>query len=140
MPDIYLIRKSLQWVKFSDATAVALTTAADELKIWSGEFRDIFSATGTNYVDSSGVSLASIIVPTMTGALMGSITPSATAYGPSVVGPLTPTNSDEVGHVALRQTLLSRTHWKITTSTGPSPLYATWADGDIFSNNPPETN
>lgn len=139
MPDIFLIRKSLQWVKFSNATAVTLTTAADELKIWSGEFRDIFPAIGINYVDSDAASIASVIIPTMTGALMDSISPSATAYGPSVVGPLTPTYSDEVKHAALRQTLLSRTHWKITTSTGPSPLYATWADGDIFSNNPPET-
>ena len=222
MPDIFLIRKSLQWVKFSNATAVALTgqvasygsitgnsgtevvtipgltcidgmgvtftsltggaglsvgvkyylvnsgisggstaklatsqggtaidftsdittgtllVQTDELKIWSGEFRDIFPATGINYQDS-GVGLSTVIVGTMTGALMGSITPSSTAYGSDVIGPLTPTNSDEVGHVPLRQTLLSRTHWKITTSTGPSPLYATWADGDIFSNNPPET-
>jgi hypothetical protein len=139
MPDVYLIRKSLQWVKFSNATAVTLTTAADELKIWSSEFRDIFSATGIQYVDT-GVSQATVTVNTMTAALMDSITPSANAYGGDVVGPLTPTVSDEVKHVALRQTLLSRTHWKISVSTGPSPLYATWADGDIFSNNPPETN
>ena len=218
MPDIFLIRKSLQWVKFSNATAVALTgqvasygsitgnsgtevvtipgltcidgmgvtltsltggaglstgvkyylvnssgstaklatsqggtaidftsnittgtllVQTDELSVWSGEFRDIFSAAGVSYRDSDFN--ATVLVPTMTGALMGSITPSVNAYEGNVIGPLTPTNSDEVGHVPLRQTLLSRTHWKITTSTGPSPLYATWADGDIFSNNPPET-
>jgi|LakMenE18May11ns_1017448.scaffolds.fasta_scaffold9895627_2 hypothetical protein len=140
MPDIYLIRKSLQWVKFSNATAVTLTTAADELKIWSGEFRDIFNAIGVQYQDSDAAGIATVTFPTMTAALMDSITASATAYGPSVTGPLTTTVSDEVKHVALRQTLLSRTHWKISVSTGPSPLYATWADGDIFSNNPPETN
>ena len=140
MPDIYLIRKSLQWVKFSNATAVALTTTADELKIWSGEFRDIFSALPISYVDTGGAGVQTVTVQTMTSALMGSITPSADAYGGNVIGPLAPTNSDEVQHAPLRQTLLSRTHWKISVSTGPSPLYATWADGDIFSNNPPETN
>ncbi len=221
MPDIFLIRKSLQWVKFSNATAVALTgqvasygsitgnsgtevvtipgltcidgmgvtltsltggaglsvgvkyylvnsgisggstaklatsqggtaidftsnittgtllVQTDELSVWSGEFRDIFTAAGVSYKDSD--LNATVLVPTMTGALMSSITPSVNVYEGSVIGPLTPTNSDEVGHVPLRQTLLSRTHWKITTSTSPSPLYATWADGDIFSNNPPET-
>lgn len=217
MPDIFLIRKSLQWIKFSNATAVALTgqvasygsitgnsgtevvtipgltcvdgmgvtltsltggaglstgvkyylvnssgstaklatsqggtaidftsdittgtllVQTDELRIWSGEFRDIFTAAGVSYRDTDFNT--GLMVPTMTGALMDSITPSV-APEIRVIGPLTPTNSDEVGHVPLRQTLLSRTHWKITTSTSPSPLYATWADGDIFSNNPPET-
>jgi hypothetical protein len=222
MPDIYLIRKSLQWVKFSNATAVALTgqiasygsitgTASgltadtvtvpgltaidgmgvtftsltggsglstgvkyylvnssgstaklatsqggaaidfttnittgtlivqtDELSIWSSEFRDIFSAAGVSYKDSD--LNATVLVPTMTGALMSSITPSVNPYEGSVIGPLTPTNSDEVQHAPLRQTFSARTHWKITASTGPSPLYATWADGDIISNNLPETN
>jgi hypothetical protein len=54
---------------------------------------------------------------------------------------VTSTTSDEVSHVNLRQSILKRTHWRFrqANSATPTYLYATWADGDQISNNPPET-
>lgn len=54
---------------------------------------------------------------------------------------VTSTTSDEVSHANLRQSILKRTHWRFrqANSATPTYLYATWADGDQISNNPPET-
>ena len=43
--DVYLIRKNQQWVKFSAVLDVTVTgpTTTDEIEVWSGEYRDIFS-------------------------------------------------------------------------------------------------
>ena len=54
---------------------------------------------------------------------------------------VTSTTSDEVSHADLRQSVLKKTHWRFrqANSATPTYLYATWADGDQISNNPPET-
>jgi len=125
----------------TNITAGTLLIQTDELMVWSTEFRDVFTATGTTYKLSN--EWTSVTIPTMSGTLMSGVT--ATTGGGigfdtgNVTGDLVNTNSDEVAHAALRQTFLSRTHWKFTMSSGPSPLYATWADGDIIANNPPNT-
>lgn len=47
--------------------------------------------------------------------------------------------SDEVAHEDLRQTQLTVTHWKIDRGASFTPryIYATWADGDAWSDYPP---
>jgi hypothetical protein len=54
---------------------------------------------------------------------------------------ITSTTSDEVSHEDLRQSVLKKTHWRFrqANSATPTYLYATWADGDQISNEPPET-
>jgi hypothetical protein len=54
---------------------------------------------------------------------------------------VTSTTSDEVSHTNLRQSVLKKTHWRFrqANSATPTYLYATWADGDQISNEPPET-
>lgn len=54
---------------------------------------------------------------------------------------VTSTTSDEVSHANLRQSVLKKTHWRFrqANSATPTYLYATWADGDQISNEPPET-
>jgi len=54
---------------------------------------------------------------------------------------VTSTTSDEVSHEDLRQSVLKKTHWRFrqANSATPTYLYATWADGDQISNEPPET-
>lgn len=123
----------------TNITGGTLLIQTDELMVWSSEFRDIFSA-GTvaqsaAHAGSSATTLAGVATAiTFTSAALGDLM-GATILEPTI-GVST---SDEIAHQALRQTFLARTHWKFTMSTGPSPLYATWADGDIIANNPPNT-
>jgi len=117
----------------------------DELFVWSTEYRDIFQGASTLLYPATGASSGS--VPTTTDIIwdgLVTITPPiggvpATGAGIEPVNTPFGTTSDEVHHWPLRQTDLARTHWKFIMSTGPSPLYATWADGDIIANNPPNT-
>jgi len=127
----------------TSASTILLQT--DELFVWSTEYRDIFNGSSNLYYSAAGVTSALLPIASdliYSGAVTitpptGGVTPS----GISVIPVSTPysTTSDEVFHNPLRQTDLARTHWKFTMSTGPSPLYATWADGDIIANNPPNT-
>jgi len=117
----------------------------DELFVWSTEYRDIFNGSSNLYYSAAGVTSALLPVASdliYSGAV--TITPPTGGVTPSGIGVVpvsTPysTTSDEIFHNPLRQTDLPRTHWKFIMSTGPSPLYATWADGDIIANNPPNT-
>jgi len=117
----------------------------DELFVWSTEYRDIFNGSSNLYYSSTGASsallpVASDLIYSGTVTItppVGGVTPTGINVAP-VSAPYS-TTSDEVFHNPLRQTDLARTHWKFTMSTGPSPLYATWADGDIIANNPPNT-
>lgn len=109
----------------TNITAGSLLLQDGELYVWSAEFRDIYSMT-TNLGDG-------IVAQEKSGYYFASFTGSNTGADP------TATQSDEVKHNPLRQTFLARTHWKFTMSAGASPLYATWADGDIIANNPPNT-
>jgi hypothetical protein len=135
----------------TNITAGTLLIQTDELMVWSSEFRDIFSGLGVQGAALAGSSGGTSYNATL-GAPQGHgiyadpnqpITAGLISNGISFSGYLegTPkgTVSDEVGHASLRQTFLARTHWKFTMSAGPSPLYATWADGDIIANNPPNT-
>lgn len=123
----------------TNITAGTLLIQTDELFVWSSEFRDIFSAgTVSQFLAKSGSSATTMAgaatAITFSDAILGDIA-GATILEPTI-GVST---SDEINHQPLRQTFLARTHWKFTMSTGPSPLYATWADGDIIANNPPNT-
>ncbi len=130
-------------------SATTILVQTDELFVWSSEYRDVFSGLGTQQG-------AVLPVSSNTAATMGA--PQGYGIGLDPDATLTPTNittgsvtttvvagtakiflSDDIYHAALRQTDLPRTHWKFTMSEGPSPLYATWADGDIIANNPPNT-
>lgn len=146
-------------------TAGVIIATADELTVWSSEFRDIFNDIGAPW------SAYKANVPTITGGasadknyavdvegqagvsvLPDSLTPSTVGFSNGAEPPtlelavaasaLTVSISDEKAHAPLRQTLLKRTHWKFDRGSGHTPryLYATWADGDIVANNPPEQN
>ncbi len=149
--DLYLIRKNQQWVKFSAVTDVTVTgpTTTDEIEVWSGEYRDIFSTS----ISLAGASLPSTYsAPGMVSNLLArtqsyiedpggnhgvvntgtyEVTPTASA---SVI-------SDETAHEPLRQTALKRTCWKFDYGVAATPRYgyAFVMDGDIVANNPPET-
>lgn len=138
-------------------TAVALGTAitsattvivqTDELLVWSTEYRDIFTGLGIQggaYAGSyGGISYkASLGAPQGYGIYADPnqpITGGIITDGGVLLGEPKATVSDEVGHASLRQSLLARTYWKFTMSTGPTPLYAEVLEGDIISNTAPNT-
>jgi hypothetical protein len=123
----------------TSATNILIQT--DELMVWSAEYRDIFNPKGVALATSNVYGIGTL--PTMTAALASNLVMNPADAGPSgggyTSGDPSTTNSDEIGHNPLRQTFLARTHWKFTMATGPTPLYATWADGDIIANSPPNT-
>lgn len=144
--DLYLIRKSQQWVKFSAVMDLTVTgpTTTDEIEVWSSEFRDIFS---------SAISITGLANPSTYSApgtfssvaLLSETTNQVPA--PQIITEntvtATPTaaESDETAHEPLRQTALKRTCWKFDYGAAATPRYgyAFVMDGDIVSNNPPET-
>jgi hypothetical protein len=147
--DLYLIRKNQQWVKFSAVLDLTVTgqTTADEIEVWSGEYRDIFS---------SSLSIASAVIadPSVPGTVIPSTysAPGMLASASYVhtledanTNIFTPTAaaalSDETTHEPLRQTALKRTCWKFDYGAAATPRYgyAFVMDGDIVANNPPET-
>jgi hypothetical protein len=133
-------------------TAGVIIATADEINVWSAEFRDIFNQTGAGWGAygsyTSGGATATAVDPVVGQAgvvvVPDSLSPLAISTGGIKLGASTmlPAISDEVAHASLRQTLLKRTHWKFDRGSGHTPryLYATWADGDIIANNPPETS
>jgi hypothetical protein len=139
--DLYLIRKNQQWVKFSGVMDLTVTgpTTTDEIEVWSGEYRDIFS---------SAISIAGHVQPS-TYSGPGTLTSAHfVSNGSNVLITdnnltLTPSadESDEVAHEPLRQTALKRTCWKFDYGAAATPRYgyAFVMDGDIIANNPPET-
>ena len=139
--DLYLIRKNQQWVKYSAVTALSVTgpTTADEIKVWSSEFRDTFSSavsiTPVGVTPVAGVSPSSLSAPY-------AIPAAALDLSTNSIAATTPISSDEVAHEALRQTALARTFWKFDIGAAATPryLYAWVLEGDIIANNPPETD
>lgn len=152
----------------SDITAGTLVQTQPELNVWSSEYRDLFdvdtslySAPGSFTVTSTGggiqtdavvsekLQYKAALIPTepltqetVNGAYSQTIGITQNSTQTSVVPTgATSTTSDEVSHTPLRQSILKRTHWRFrqANSATPAYLYATWADGDQISNNPPET-
>jgi hypothetical protein len=139
----------------SNITAAVIIATADEMNVWSSEFRDIFNQTGAGWgalgtFSTASVNKASDAVVGQAGVVLTPGAMTVGALGPPGIetgvklGSSTATAaiSDEITHSPLRQTLLKRTHWKFDRGSGHTPryLYATWADGDIVANNPPETD
>lgn len=153
--DIYLYRKDRRWQKFSKIDEIVLTGDSEpDLSVWSSEYRDIFgnttdlfatlgivTPTGVPYVGASTFNAAAAVIPSsFTGGVV--ITGSVQPGGLAVNGAnLSTAISDEISHTDLRQSVLKKTHWRFrqANSATPTYLYATWADGDQISNNPPET-
>jgi len=139
----------------SNITAAVIIATADELNVWSSEFRDIFNQTGAGWAGTGTYNAPSVVkasspVAGQAGVVLTPGTLAVSAMGTTnletsvVIGTtsITAAVSDEITHSPLRQTLLKRTHWKFDLGASATPryLYATWADGDIVANNPPETD
>lgn len=141
--DVYLIRKNQQWVKFSAVLDITVTgpTTTDEIEVWSGEFRDIFSSAVTV---AGNLNPSSLSGPgTYTGATteLTLYTSAPPQVERNLITVTAGAASDETAHEPLRQTALKRTCWKFDYGVAATPRYgyAFVMDGDIVANNPPET-
>lgn len=112
-----------------------------EICIWSNEYRDIFGPSGITIATPNaptGTAKGTSLI-TMTGALAKDVTlvPLSGLTDGYVSGTPYLTNSDQIAHHQLRQTLLARSYWKFTMSTAPNTLYAEIMEGDIISDTAP---
>lgn len=119
----------------SNITAGNAIIQSDDIRVWSSEFRDIFTPDGIEYGEVGHGSLK-----TMTAATVTDVSYTDGFYN-TVSGTIGTSNSDEIGHHPLRQTFLPRTHWKFDMGSSVSPryLYAEWQTGDAVTPNPPNT-
>lgn len=137
-----------------------VTVQSDEMKVWSSEFRDIFTGTSNLYatlservssneiISSDPVPVAAATLPinpltVETAAII--ISGSGGSFEDNKKQPVpdgfTTSVSDEINHYPLRQTFLARTHWKFDmgSSVAPRYLFAEWQTGDALAPNPPNT-
>jgi hypothetical protein len=137
-----------------------VTIQSDEMKVWSSEYRDIFTATTpiqTNVeeaiVESFSYTSSAQKIDSPVAALPTGLTnysESVNISGGTVLGGVgwnltadafVASVSDEINHYPLRQTFLARTHWKFDmgSSVAPRYLFAEWQTGDALAPNPPNT-
>lgn len=134
-----------------------VTVQSDEMKVWSSEFRDIFTGASNLYATLSEIVSSNEIIssdPVPVAAATLPINPLTvedatilisgslkTTKKQPVPDGFTTSVSDEINHYPLRQTFLARTHWKFDmgSSVAPRYLYAEWQTGDAVAPNPPNT-
>lgn len=132
----------------SNITAGNVIVTTQEMRVWSSEFRDIFTAAPITLSASSVWGATAL--HTMTAAkVVDPITYTAPSYiagsghvAPgAVTGTPLATTSDEVNHVPLRQTLLNKSFWLFDRGVGATPRYlpSEYMEGDIIATNPPQT-
>ena len=122
----------------TNITAGSVIVVAQQMRVWSSEFRDIFTPDGIGYGRWS--SLLDYRMQTMTAALVSNPT-YTTDVTTAVGGTLSTSNSDEIVHHPLRQTFINRSFWvfDLGSSHQPRYLYAEYQPGDVIANNAPSS-
>lgn len=137
--DLYLIRNNNQtWAKIDQVVAVTLGGGGD-LSIYSPEFRDIFQSTFSS--DNTDVGASSTTTPSLISMAQNTLDSYGLNANSSAVAVTSLSNSDEVAHTGLRQSVLTVTFWQFDLGSGETPryLYAEYQEGDIIADNPPQT-
>lgn len=122
----------------TNITAGSVIVVAQQMRVWSSEFRDIFTPDGVKYGELGLI--VSNSLQTMTAATVSGLT-----YTPgspsSASGTLATSDSDEIGHHPLRQTFVNRSFWvfDLGSSHQPRYLYAEYQPGDVIANNAPSS-
>ena len=111
----------------TDITAATVLLQTNDVLVWSSEFRDTFS---------SQIAASSTAGP---NSYAGPGTNTVFTTSSSTWTATTSKESDEVAHEPLRQTMLARTYWLFTITGFANPLPAEVLEGDIISNNAPNT-
>ena len=134
----------------SDVTAGTISLRIAELQVWSTGYRDIFNfnisppvggsqTAGIGAENWNQIPLGSTSLRTCNGVVATEVqVNNAGEVGVLAVGL---TNSDDINHSPIRQTLLNYTAWRFDRGSSVTPryLYAMWQDGDIIADNPPQT-
>ena len=121
----------------TNITAGSVIVVAQQMRVWSSEYRDIFTPDGIQLL-SAGVSTPGFT--TMTAATVTDVT--ITGSSPPVInGTIGTSDSDEIGHHPLRQTFVNRSFWvfDLGSSHQPRYLYAEYQPGDVIANNAPSS-
>lgn len=122
----------------TNITAGSVIVVAQQMRVWSSEYRDIFTPDGIGY--GRWDALVNLRLQTMTAALVSNPT-YTTGVTTEVGGTLSASNSDEIGHHPLRQTFINRSFWvfDLGSSHQPRYLYAEYQPGDVIANNAPSS-
>lgn len=121
----------------TNITAGSVIVVAQQMRVWSSEFRDIFTPSGVKY----GSAQVGQNLNTMTAATVSGLTFAPIQGILTVSGTLAASDSDEIGHHPLRQTFVNRSFWVFDhgASTQPRYLYAEYQPGDVIANNAPSS-
>lgn len=122
----------------TNITAGSVIVVAQQMRVWSSEFRDIFTPDGAKYGELGLIGSNSL--QTMTAATVSGLTYTP-GEPPEVSGTLAASDSDEIGHHPLRQTFVNRSFWvfDLGSSHQPRYLYAEYQPGDVIANNAPSS-
>lgn len=135
----------------SNITAGSAIVVNPQFRVWSSEFRDVFTGLGVQGAASAGSSGGSSynaalgapqgfgIYADPNAAITGSLVTSGVGFDGYLEGTPKATVSDDVGHYPLRQTLVNRTFWIFDrgASAAPRYLYAEYQAGDVIADNAP---
>ena len=125
----------------TNITAGSVIVVAQQMRVWSSEFRDIFTPDGVRY-GHLGIAGNLYSLQTMTAATVSGLTYTDTPGSPpNASGTLATSDSDEIGHHPLRQTFVNRSFWvfDLGSSHQPRYLYAEYQPGDVIANNAPSS-
>lgn len=149
----------------TNITAGSVIVVAQQMRVWSGEYRDIFDTTNGplqqsgsyNNYSSGGTPTtfhASTAVTNAAGIALlpqnpvtvektgneGGSSAAYTGLFESVAG-FSVSLSDELAHSPLRQTFVNRSFWvfDLGSSHQPRYLYAEYQPGDVIANNAPSS-
>lgn len=122
----------------TNITAGSVIVVAQQMRVWSSEFRDIFTPDGVKYGELGLI--VSNSLQTMTAATVSGLTYTP-GSPPNASGTLAASDSDEIGHHPLRQTFVNRSFWvfDLGSSHQPRYLYAEYQPGDVIANNAPSS-
>jgi len=121
----------------TNITAGSVIVVAQQMRVWSSEFRDIFTPSGVKYGELVGFDN----LHTMTAATVSGLTFPSPGNPHAVSGTLAASDSDEIGHHPLRQTFVNRSFWVFDLGSTHQPryLYAEYQPGDVIANNAPSS-
>lgn len=123
----------------TDITAGSAIVQTAPMQVWSTEFRDAFQSTFNGTITALGYTYtASTTVPGTLDHVDSTIDglPQVATQTPVIAS-----ESDEVAHQPLRQTLLNRSFWIFDRGASATPRYlpAEYQEGDIIATSPPNT-
>jgi hypothetical protein len=142
----------------TNITAGSVIVSNEQMRVWSSEFRDIFTAStgigtdvtevptsgpGSSWTATQTISSPVAALPNGLKNYQGVVNQTGTqtgAYTWTLMADSFVANvSDEINHFPLRQTLLNKTFWLFDRGASATPRYlpAEYQEGDIIATSPP---